>query len=286
MKGEPLQVYCLRLRIVALDPIVLPPATSKLAKSILVQASPSWRTLLETPGPRRARVSMLHAGDKPLYQRHPQHQPLTAPPGAAYTVEACAVAPPETIARLAEETPEGVHETPYNNARVHVEPLEATIEDLDRLTLGAPTAKLRVEFRTPVIISNRLLCTPRLCKQGRPPRMHRLLPTPGLLAAALHQLWEKTTGQPPPCTRTQVARVAELYMAELDYNLKPETVVIGRDDRGNLRLARGYRGWTIYRVTSRRLATLLDRWLALATRLGLGRSRGIGLGETRAQWTT
>jgi len=40
-------------------------------------------------------------------------------------------------------------------------------------------------------------------------------------------------------------------------------------------------GWVVYRVAGPRLARLLDRLLVLANALGLGRSRGIGLGDTR-----
>ena len=75
-------------------------------------------------------------------------------------------------------------------------------------------------------------------------------------------------------------------MGELDYNVKSETVVIGRSSSGKIRRSRGWVGWVVYRVASRRLALLLDRLFGLVNYLGLGRSRGIGLGDVLFEWIT
>ena len=82
-----------------------------------------------------------------------------------------------------------------------------------------------------------------------------------------------------------MTRVADIFVVELDYSVGPTIAVIGRDERGRLRKACGYTGWIVYRVASRRLAKLLNKMLALANRLGIGRSRAIGLGTVKAEWT-
>ena len=127
---------------------------------------------------------------------------------------------------------------------------------------------------------------------ARVPRLHRPLPAPGLIAAYALRLWNR----PRPKPRCLLARCvgprrgdarpgsrglhggAGLQGTPRDSGDRPGAT-------GRLKPAPGgWRGRVTYRAAGPRLARLLDKLLALANALGLGRSRGIGLGDTHAQW--
>ena len=74
-------------------------------------------------------------------------------------------------------------------------------------------------------------------------------------------------------------------VAEADYNIRPTTALYGRDENGRPKKPRGVTGYVIYRILNPRIAPLLDKTLALASRLGLGRSRSIGFGEIQVKPT-
>ena len=65
----------------------------------------------------------------------------------------------------------------------------------------------------------------------------------------------------------------------LGYSIKPIIVILGKDSRDNLREARGFIGWTKYKVTHyRNYIRIMERLLGLTSIMGIGRSRGIDLG--------
>jgi len=277
-------IVCISFQVTALHNIVLPPVSSKVLKYVLMTTSSFWREALGRPGFKPLRLSMLFQGSRPLYSSG--DSVVSVERGDVLWGEACAAVDCSNTVKVLECLPDGHYDTPYG--KILVEPLEARVEDVRRLSLGTITGVLRVRFLTPTIITNRVL----LPGEAPAPPMHRLLPAPGLVVAAAFRLWNRVA---PPEQRVyfrdgwdldaaKLARIADIFMAELDYSIKPVTVVIGRDDRGRLRRARGYTGWIVYRVASKKLAKYLDKFLALANRLGIGRSRAIGLGTVRAEW--
>ncbi|BES81697.1 CRISPR system precrRNA processing endoribonuclease RAMP protein Cas6 [Pyrodictium abyssi] len=287
----------LRLRVVPLRDLVLPPVSSKLVKSLLVgPRAPEWlRGLVEARrGYKPLFVSMLYRGRRPLYSTTESPAPLAARAGEQLGARVAFVAGDASAVWEAAAALSGRAETPYGPVEVVVE--EASVAEPGQLRLpspgGSPTGVLRLEARTPVVLTSKTLVASEPPPGARVPRLHRLLPAPGLVAAYALRLWNRALGPGHAVywrdawnhDAALVARAAEVYMAELDYRVHPETVIIGRGATGRLRLARGWRGWITYRVAGPRLARLLDRLLALTNTLGLGRSRGIGLGDTHAQW--
>lgn len=77
-----------------------------------------------------------------------------------------------------------------------------------------------------------------------------------------------------------LGRITDVVIYEVDYSLRASSVVIGKDASGNLRKSRGFMGWVIYRSCApRKLQFIVGKLLALANIMGLGRSRGVGLGH-------
>ncbi|OWJ54488.1 CRISPR system precrRNA processing endoribonuclease RAMP protein Cas6 [Pyrodictium delaneyi] len=298
LSDEALYIGELRLRVTPLRDTVLPPVSSKLVKSLLLASPvPGWmRELVEARrGYKPLFVSMLYRGRRALYSATTQAgRPLVARAGQPLEARVAFVAHDASAAWELAAVLGGRRETPYGPVETVVE--EARIQTPEQLRLPSPadgpTGVLRVEARTPVVLTSKVLVATEPPPGARIPRLHRLLPSPGLVAAYAFRLWNRALGPRYAVywrdawnhDAAMVARAAEVYMAEIDYQLHPETVVIGRGASGRLRLARGWRGWITYRVAGPRLARLLDRLLALTNTLGLGRSRGIGLGDTHAQW--
>lgn len=276
----------LRLALEPLADTVLPPITSKVVKYIVLEAgAPSLRSPLEArhQGARPASISMLYRGARPLYQRWSRGsaaKPLTAKKGEPLEARIALLADSLDPA-LEASSIEGVHETPYGRYRVTL--LSAEAKHLAHLCTEPPQPVLAIRAKTPVIIAAKLL---QPSPRHRAAPGHRLLPTPGTVVAQLVKQWNTLAPESLriPGSHASHGLRAELAMTELDYRLEPETVLIGKTAAGTPRLARGWRGWILYRVWSRRLAETIAKPAALANALGLGRSRGIGLGDVEIQW--
>ena len=296
MPSNPRVVVSIRLTVTPEHDTILPPLSSKVLKYVAEEAEGLLAQLSRSRASYKPLfVSMLYRDGKPLYSRHNKNtRPLHARKGEELTARISFVA--DRLESLdAAASIEGRWETPYGT--FHVEVAEVAVEALEKLSIstspGAPTGVLGIRARTPVLITSKILVVdPEYSKKI--PQAYRTMPTPGLIAAYSLKLWNRIAGGDNMIyfrdgwnrDASMVARAAEVYMAELDYKVTPETIVIGRDGNGKLRLARGWTGWIVYRVYGKRLAKLLDKTLALATRLGLGKSRGIGLGDIQAQWKT
>jgi len=80
-------------------------------------------------------------------------------------------------------------------------------------------------------------------------------------------------------TPYMIGRISDVIFTELGYSIKPIIVILGKDSRDNLREARGFIGWTKYKVTHyRNYIRIMERLLGLTSIMGIGRSRGIDLG--------
>ena len=266
-----------------LSDTVLPPVSSKVLKTIIESRRGALAEIARANKPYKPlHITMLYRGPKPLYSRG--ETPLTARQGEPLLARITIASRDDWS--LVDEiiSLEGTHHTGYGGFRVEV--AELLQEKPQALTLpsptGAPTGILYIKACTPVTITPKILYRKPPAKKTRD--YYRLLPTPGLIAAYTHRLWSNTVQAIEKPTPHQLAAKAEKTVTEIDYNLTPTTIIIGRDRNKNLRKTRGWTGWIIYRIPSRKLAQILDTLIALSTRLGLGRSRGIGLGNITAEW--
>ena len=293
MGSDRLYAYNASLVVVPLADTILPPVSSKVLKQVVLKAGGRLADVARSRGSYKPLfISMLYRGDRPLYSRG--EGVLQARRGEELGARIALIGPAhehvEELLSLA-----GSWRTSYGEYRVKVSRIDA--KPVSRLSLPGPGPRpggvLRLVAKTPVVIASKTLYTgPPEYSHRVPGNLYRLFPSPGLLAASLLRQWNTVLGGDHLVYYRDgwnhdaglVARAAEVYMAELDYEIRPETLVVGKTSRGTLRLVRGWRGWILYRVAGRKLARLLDRLLALATVIGMGKSRGIGLGEITAEW--
>lgn len=154
----------------------------------------------------------------------------------------------------------------------------------------------KLVFLTPTILTVKLMTPPSLKEKiSRFPELHKLIPQPSFIFSYLLKLWnsyaspEERIPKPPhnEWAPYKLGRLADITLTEIDYRVRPETVIIGKNEKGILRKARGFVGWVIYKsIAPQNLHNLYAKLLALATLTGIGRSRGLGLGQIQITNTT
>jgi CRISPR/Cas system endoribonuclease Cas6 (RAMP superfamily) len=165
---------------------------------------------------------------------------------------------------------------------------EVEVRDMRSLSMDLSRV-FKIVFLTPTILTVKLMTPPSLAsKVSRLPELHKLIPQPSFIFSHLLKLWNSYASPeeriPRPAynewAHYNLGRLADITLTELDYKVWPETVPIGRDRKGTLRKARGFRGWVIYKsIAPKNLHNTYAKLLTLATLTGIGRSRGIGLGQ-------
>jgi len=180
------------------------------------------------------------------------------------------------------------------NARVSLPPLtssfllevvEATLENVNAMTLDlGQTRFLGVRLHTPTLLSTKLMTPPHLRPSKLVERiedLHRLAVTPAYICSAATTLWLALAKDINPAqspTPYHVGRACDITIGEVDVQIKPETVTYDREE-GRTKRVREVTGYIVYKILTPRITQTLDKILALATRLGIGRSRSIGFGE-------
>ncbi|RLG77678.1 MAG: hypothetical protein DRO14_01975 [Thermoprotei archaeon] len=266
--------------------VILPPLTSKVMKYIIESSNSRLASLLSARKfLKPSSMSVLFLGNKPLYSESysSEDRVLNARCGDALICK-LAVATSDNVSIECFKEIEGSWSTPYGYFKVALSELE--IVPLKYLSIGLSKI-FKILFITPTVLTAKHMVPPPLKDKSKSlPERHRLLPQPSFIFSYLLKLWNSIAGPeeriPGPGAGDweayKLGRLADVTLVEVDYRLRPVTVVIGRDSRGRLRRARGFTGWVIYECLSRKLLSIYDRLLALATYLGVGRSRGIGLG--------
>ncbi|MEM2158389.1 MAG: CRISPR system precrRNA processing endoribonuclease RAMP protein Cas6 [Sulfolobales archaeon] len=271
------------------DDTVLPPTTSKLIKYITEVSCSGLSKLVRSKGfLKPLSISMLFNNNKPLYSVfNPNNQhPLVIRGGVPLTAKVSAVVSNGSLGIEDFKCIEGCWQTPYGNFNLELAELEIIKPDL--LSVGL-RKYFKISYLTPTLITAKYMIPPMLKTRSRElPERHKLIPQPSFLFSYLLRLWNSIVGpneKIPNCSAGdleayKLGRLADITLIEVDYRLRPITVVVGKDDGGRLRTARGFTGWVIYEslTPTNKLHSTFDKLLALAKYLGVGRSRGIGFG--------
>ncbi len=143
---------------------------------------------------------------------------------------------------------------------------------------------IKLTFRTPTAIASKLMTPPWAANISRRyHNLYRLLPTPSLLISNTITILLGLVGSGELLDNRvhyYLGRLADLDMVETDYRLRPETVIVGRDEYGRLREFRGFTGYVIYRIRrNSATSTLLDKVFPYVMHLGIGKLRAMGMGE-------
>jgi len=269
---------------------VLPPLSSKVLKYLVETRCANIKSVVDVKKPfKPLQISMLVKGGRPLYRSGDvEGEVINLRAGTCLKGRISFAGSYEGRDPLNEfQGLIGIIESPYGEFQIDV--LSIEFRKLESLSLGL-TKFFKIEFVTPAVLTAKHMVPPPLRDKSRKlPERHRLLPQPSFIFSYLLKLWnsiaEPDERIPGPGAGDweayKLGRLADVTLVEVDYRLRPETVVVGRDSRGRLRRVRGFTGWVVYECLSRRLLPIYDKLLALATYLGVGRSRGIGLGMVR-----
>jgi len=277
--------------VIPLEPLVLPHMSSRLLKYVVAESpcfQPIRDIVLSKAAFKPVTLSALRRGAARIYTRAGR-TPYIARAGEILEGR---------IAIYTRGTPSlswllGCSETiKYLGSKLRVATLKAVVERVEDITAGVEAGKpFKLAIHTPLLLPSKLMTPPPLSTTKFAESLkggYKLLPTPSYLLAAACREWigvvrgEQVEGHPAPYV---VGRLADIAIHELDANIKPVTAVYGRDRKGNLRLARGPVGHVVYKLEAKKLAKAVDKLLALATRIGLGKSRSIGFGEVEVRAT-
>ncbi|BAN89826.1 CRISPR system precrRNA processing endoribonuclease RAMP protein Cas6 [Aeropyrum camini] len=281
------------LRLTVLKDGILPPFTSRTLKSIAAKArclETVWTLYESAPSYKPVSIRVLRTSSmKPMYrvERKGNDRPFIVKRGhilfgylAFYTRESLATPP------LCNE------DVDIDYTAFHVETEQATFRRLDSLGKG-DYSRVKIEFVTPVTITTKIMAPPlsstRLLEKllSRTREAYRLLPSPGYIAAQAARVWVALASASNPRGHHipyAVGRLADIMVAEVDFWLRPETVVYGREDGDKLRKVRGVRGYVVYEPLNDGIKYDFSRLLDFASYMGIGKSRSIGFGEIRVEY--
>ncbi len=286
-KSSRSQVYVSRLKLLftPLRDVIAPPYTSKIVKFYVERYAPRTVGLLyrERRGFKGFSISPLYCEGRPIYKSRLDGPPLVLRGGEQCAANVSFIVSGSLLSSV----------MPLDTVRIRspygeflVEPLEVDVRSLEGLRLDVGSSFV-LRFETPLILSTKIMMPPVFSGRRRVRGMYKLLPSAGFIFAYLTKLWNSNA--PPELALPKpgsdglwapykVGRVADIVLAEVNYRLKPVTVLYDKRN-GRFREIRGTVGWIHYRVLHRKPMDVLSRLLALAKYLGIGKSRGIGMGQ-------
>ncbi len=294
-----LSVVSIVLRIVFENDFVSPPLSSKIIKFLI--DSGRFLGFLKDLSLSRDKYKPLFVsnlftvdGERIYSAAHgDSYSPRALRLGEEYFSRVSFVAGQEILDKIVKEASSGRYEYDYGGVRISLmlDVLSIEVVELDSLRIDL-SDKFMIRFITPTILSPKIMMPPSLADKPRYKRIpvaNLLLPVPGVVIAYSMKLWNNIA--PPEKRFTypndrddlyiyKTSVLATIFTEVIDYRLRPETVIIGRDKEGNLRKSRGFKGFITLKINHPRIRAIAEKTLALTKYLGIGRSRGIGLGET------
>ncbi len=277
----------LRLALYSMEELVLPPFTSRVLKHV-ASIDPGLSFIMRIYEERRifrpVTFSPLYVDGRALYKVEGDGSgPLVMRPGRVYHGFISIVSRDYRVVDSLALYSGGRLRTRYGG--LVVEPLEVSVENLRGLSLGVDRF-FKIRFLTPVVLTSKLMAPPSLGGRRiikKTPERHKLFPSSSYIMASAARLWVALAlGDDPRGSWIpyKIGRLADIMIVEVDHSVKPVTAVYGKtSDKEKLRLVRGITGWAVYEILNPRIKVFVDRMLALASRMGLGRSRSIGFGQ-------
>jgi len=173
---------------------------------------------------------------------------------------------------------------PGKKLRVYLKELE--IVSPDSLSIGLSLDRVvRIRFLSPALLSTKLMAPPLphfLKRVSSIRERYVLYPSSAHICCYLTKLWNKLFPHRPISRKVSpewaayfMGRLCEVAMIAIDYGTRPITVFWDVK-----RKPRGFVGWALYEIgdIGKKLVSKLDKLLALANYMGIGKSRSIGFG--------
>ncbi|MBP1357760.1 MAG: CRISPR system precrRNA processing endoribonuclease RAMP protein Cas6 [Sulfolobus sp.] len=276
-----LRVFSLYVRLTPLSDTILPPVSSKVLKNMIEKGVilSSMKPLIES----RAKLKPIFISNlgisenKRLFSTGNKELVVKAGKTLYGRIGAVFDGNMENVFSDTSEI-----ETPYGKFRYEIDRLEFT-EIGSKLNISKDS-NIKITFMTPTLLSSKMYLPPSLADKYKEIDVgFSLLPTPGLIAAAAYRTYYGAIGNAnKPEVNTRAFKLNVLvnsFTRVINYELKPVTIVLGNDEKGNLRKSRGVIGWIEFDIVHDKFRDALLKYLNVARFLGIGRSRGIGLGE-------
>jgi hypothetical protein len=284
----PRSLLRLELEVTPREDVLLQPMSSKALKSATADPEGCLHPLWELYLAHREAVTfrcLVDGSGRRLYSQG--GQPLVARRGERLRGAVSAVASSLSASQVAQlATCEGRVSVGPGTLEYRVASASLVRGEELSVGLGRRGGAVKVSFLTPTAIPLKVMTPPWASRLSRRiPNAYRLLPEPAYIAAYAAKLLLRLSGAAgdAPLYHYYVGRLVDMYAVEVDYDVRPTTAVIGRDYLGRLRLLRGFTGWAVYSVKEGLGSAVLDRLLAIASELGVGKLRAMGMGEVRAE---
>ncbi|MDT7888200.1 MAG: CRISPR system precrRNA processing endoribonuclease RAMP protein Cas6 [Desulfurococcales archaeon] len=271
---------------------ILPPLSSKVVKYMIDSGRlfPPLRVLSSSRDQYKPLfISCLYGENgKRLYRVGEEAGVLHVPGGSRLLSRVSAYVSREALSDIASFSGDLVS-TPYGVFDVAVESIEV-IGDFSTLSLDLSEG-LVMRFITPTILSSKIMIPPvkKIMDRYSKARIGTsTLPIPGFLFSYALRLWNRVAPEDLKLFKPndkddiysyRVAVMGTALTEIIGHRIRPVTVIIGRDQGGRIRKARGFTGYIEMNIHHKATRKAMERSLALANYLGIGRGRGIGLGE-------
>ncbi|QKR00763.1 CRISPR-associated endoribonuclease Cas6 [Metallosphaera tengchongensis] len=256
-------IFKIDFKVTSDHDVFLPPFPSKLSRLVLTRLYPSYSKLQEAGTPYKPlRVTTIKdSRGSPLYAVGGRKVIMKKGEGYSFSFT---FLDPKVFEEIVSNPDAEVQEW---DTRFHVSMKDAqVVEDFKGI---GDTRLFKVEFLTPTSLQ------PIRPNFKRKDNRYVLFPYVPLLMHSLMKHWNQNMEEKVH----SVAGVKALYyMREVDYWLRPVTTFYDG------RPVRGFVGWTVFELRSRRYTRLTraaKTLLEYANYFGVGKSRAIGFGEVR-----
>jgi len=293
LQGEGLLVL-IRLRITPESNSILPPFTSRTLKSIAGNANclkPVWNLYSSRKRFKPVTFRVLTTDRfRPLYKRVNGEDSDVITVRKDYTYYGFITFYARSLADVPVAECDEQVSIEYGRFHVAMDSMDMRMLDF----LGRDEyERVKISIRTPLTITTKIMSPPvktgsrlaRLLDSTR--EAYRLLPTPGFIAAQAARQWlgiVKTLEPKGHILPYAIGRLSDIMIAEIDYHLRPITVLYGKDEAGRKRLVRGVTGFIVLEPVNDSIRFAFSRLLDFASILGLGKSRSIGFGELTVEY--
>ncbi|WP_225905792.1 CRISPR system precrRNA processing endoribonuclease RAMP protein Cas6 [Stygiolobus caldivivus] len=260
--------------------VVLPPLSSKVVKNLILtgEVLPSLSALVQSGAKNKPLfISNMGVKGKRLLSTGGKPKAVKAGESLDFYVSF------PYYDGFFTEVHAGFFDTPYG--KFYVYPVATHIVDLTELGgVDVRGKNFLVGFKTPTLLSSKVLLPPALREKYKGVNAgYTLIPSVGLVLSYAYRTFRALTGDTSnveyDVKAYKLGVLGNALSKVVGYDLRPETVVIGRDDKGRVRATRGFVGWVEFDISDKRLKRAVSKYLLVASLLGVGKSRGIGLGE-------
>ena len=175
-------------------------------------------------------------------------------------------------------------ETPYGTFSFSLSGIQ--VLEVDSLVSSKEEVQgnILLKFVSPAIMSSKAFIPPSLKERFRRFKSgYLLLPPIGLVLGYAYKTYCSALSMvDSQHCEVNTYRYSVLFTglsSVFGFRLRPVTVVVGNDNKGNLRKTRGVTGWVEFDIVHPKYKAKALKFLKVASFLGLGKSRGIGFGE-------